>query len=67
MKFGSVFLLFFTANGIFIPLEVALNRAWGVTKNRTFLKNQIVSLGLIFACGALVLISTVLTAVNREH
>jgi len=66
LKVVSVFLLFFTANGIFIPLEVALNRAWGVTKNRTFLKNQLVSLGLIFACGALVLISTVLTAVNRE-
>ncbi len=66
LKFVSVFLLFFTANGIFIPLEVALNRAWGVTKNRSFLRNQVVSLGLIFACGALVLISTVLTAVNRD-
>jgi membrane protein len=66
LKFVSVILLFVTANGIFLPLEVALNRAWGVTKNRTFLKNQLVSLGLIFACGGLVLISTVLTAVNRE-
>jgi len=66
LTFVSVFLLFFTANGIFIPLEVAFNRAWGVTKNRTFLRNQVVSLGLIFACGALVLISTVLTSVNRE-
>ncbi|MEO8128548.1 MAG: YihY/virulence factor BrkB family protein [Bryobacteraceae bacterium] len=66
VTFVSVFLLFFTANGIFIPLEVAFNRAWGVEKNRSFLRNQIVSLGLIFACGALVLMSTVLTAVNRE-
>jgi YihY family inner membrane protein len=66
LQFVSIFLLFFTANGIFLPLEVALNRAWGVTKNRTFLRNQLVSLGLIFACGALVLISTVMTAVNRE-
>jgi YihY family inner membrane protein len=66
LQFVSIFLLFFTANGIFEPLEVALNRAWGVTKNRTFLKNQLVSLGLIFACGALVLVSTVMTAVNRN-
>lgn len=66
LQFVSIFLLFFTANGIFEPLEVALNKAWGVTKNRTFLKNQLVSLGLIFACGGLVLISTVLTAVNRD-
>jgi len=62
----SILLLFFTANGIFEPLEVALNRAWGATTNRTFLKNQIVSLGLIFVCGALALLSTVLTGLNRE-
>ena len=28
----SMLLLLFTANGIFEPLEVALNRAWGVAK-----------------------------------
>ncbi|HUS07434.1 MAG TPA: YihY/virulence factor BrkB family protein, partial [Bryobacteraceae bacterium] len=65
-QIGSVLLLFFTANGIFEPMEVALNRAWGITGNRTFLRNQIVSLGLIFACGALVLVSTVLTALNAD-
>ena len=32
---ASMILLLFTANGIFEPLEVALNRAWGVEKNRT--------------------------------
>ena len=53
----SMFLLLFTANGIFEPLEVALNRAWGVTTNRSYLKNQVVSLGLIFVCGLLALLS----------
>lgn len=62
----SVLLLFFTANGIFEPLEVALNRAWGITRNRNYLRNQLVSLGLILACGGLALLSTVLTAVNQE-
>lgn len=62
----SLLLLLFTANGIFEPLEVALNRAWGITKNRSYLRNQMVSLGLIFACGGLALLSTVLTAVNQE-
>jgi membrane protein len=61
----SIFLLLFTANGIFEPMEVALNRAWGVTTNRSYLKNQLVSLGLIFACGALALLSLMLTALNR--
>jgi membrane protein len=62
----SILLLFFTANGIFEPLEVALNRAWGITKNRSFFRNQLVSLGLIFLCGALVLLSAVFTAANQE-
>lgn len=62
----SLFLLMFTANGVFEPMEVALNRAWGVTKNRSFLRNQIISFGLIFACGSLGLISTVLTGVNLK-
>lgn len=60
----SVFLLLFTANGIFVPLEVALNRIWRVKQNRNFLRNQVVSLGLIFACGALVLASVSATTLN---
>lgn len=62
----SMFLLLLTANGIFEPLEVALNRAWGVTENRSYLKNQIVSLGLIFLCGGLALFSLMLTALNSR-
>lgn len=61
----SIFLLFFTANGVFEPLEVALNKVWGVRVNRSFLRNQIVSLGLILGCGTLVLISLLLTAANQ--
>lgn len=62
----AMFLLLFTANGIFEPLEVALNRAWGVTTNRTYLKNQLISLGLIMACGALALLSLMLTALGNQ-
>jgi len=62
----SVFLLLFTANGIFVPLEVAFNRIWRIEKNRSFIRNQAVSLGLIFLCGALVLGSTCLTTVNVQ-
>jgi YihY family inner membrane protein len=64
LSFLSMLLLLFTANGIFEPLEVALNRAWGVTENRTYLKNQLISLGLIFACGGLAMVSLMLTALN---
>jgi uncharacterized BrkB/YihY/UPF0761 family membrane protein len=62
----SILLLLFTANGIFEPLEVALNRAWRVTRNRSLLKNQAVSLGLIFLCGALTLASTCAAAVDLQ-
>lgn len=62
----SLVLLFFTASGIFEPLEVALNRVWHCSSNRNYFKNQLVSLGLIFACGALMLVSTTLTALNNE-
>ncbi|MFN7923395.1 MAG: YihY/virulence factor BrkB family protein [Bryobacteraceae bacterium] len=62
----SVLLLMFTANGVFEPLEVALNRAWGIRQNRSFIRNQIVSLGLILACGGMAFVSTILTALNRQ-
>ncbi|WP_051669388.1 YihY/virulence factor BrkB family protein [Bryobacter aggregatus] len=55
----SMILLLFTANGIFMPLEVALNRIWGISKNRSFLKNQLVSQGLILGCGFLWLATSV--------
>src|SRR5580704_16461854 len=62
----SLVLLFFTASGIFEPLEVALNRVWNCPSNRNYFKNQLISLGLVFACGALMLGSTTLTALNTE-
>ena len=65
-QLASILLLLFTANGIFEPLEVALNRIWHCERNRTYLRNQLVSLGLIFACGGLVLISTTLTALDTQ-
>jgi uncharacterized BrkB/YihY/UPF0761 family membrane protein len=51
---------------VFEPLEVALNKAWGVKQNRSYLKNQIVSLGLIFLCGGLALLSLIFSALNQE-
>jgi uncharacterized BrkB/YihY/UPF0761 family membrane protein len=66
LQITSMVLLLFTANGIFEPLEVALNRAWGEVKNRSYLKNQLVALGMIFLCGALALVSLMLTALNKQ-
>jgi uncharacterized BrkB/YihY/UPF0761 family membrane protein len=60
----SFVLLFFTSNGIFEPLEVALNRIWGIATNRSYVRNQIVSLLLIFVCGGLALLSLSFSALQ---
>jgi uncharacterized BrkB/YihY/UPF0761 family membrane protein len=66
LDFTAMLLLLFTANGVFEPLEVALNRAWGVTENRSYLKNQAVSLGFIFVCGGLAILSLMFTGWNQS-
>jgi membrane protein/epoxyqueuosine reductase len=63
-KFVSVILLLFSANGIFMPLEVAFNRLWGFPKNRSYWWNQLISFGLTFTCGVLALTAAVLTSRN---
>ncbi len=60
----SLLILLITSTGIFMPLEVALNRIWNFPVNRSYFGNQIISLGLAFACGVLALISIALTASN---
>jgi membrane protein len=62
----SMLILLFAANGIFEPMEVALNRVWGIRKNRSFFRNQLVSLVLIFTCGALALVSLGITALRES-
>jgi membrane protein len=60
----SFVMLLITSTGIFLPLEVALNRVWGFKKNRSYLMNLMVSLGLTMACGCLAMLSIALTARN---
>jgi membrane protein len=60
----SLVVLLITSTGIFLPLEVALNRVWGFRNNRSYVGNQLIALGLAFACGSLALLSIGLTAGN---
>jgi membrane protein len=64
VQIASVLILLVTSTGIFLPLEVALNRIWGFRNNRSYLGNQLVSLGLAFGCGVLTMLSIALTAGN---
>ena len=62
----SVVMLLITSTGVFMPLEVALNGVWGVSKNRSYLWNQIVSLGLAFSAAVLAMISVALTTSQKS-
>ena len=42
----SLLMILVACTGIFLPLEVALNQAWGVTKSRNYLHNQVIAFGL---------------------
>lgn len=58
----SLIILLVTSSGVFLPLEVALNRIWRFPNNRSYVGNQLISLGLAFACGVLALLSIAMTA-----
>jgi len=60
----SLVILLVTSSGVFMPLEVALNRIWRFPNNRSYFGNQLISLGLAFGCGVLALLSIALTAGN---
>lgn len=65
--FVSVILLLFASNGIFMPMEVALNRLWGFEANRPYWKNQLISLSLTFMSGVLTLSAALWASSQTEH
>jgi membrane protein len=62
----SIVTLLISSTGVFLPLEVALNRVWRVAENRSYLKNQLISLGLAFSVGLLALLSIAFTAAQNR-
>jgi membrane protein len=57
VQVASVIMLLISSTGVFLPLEVALNQVWGVAKNRSYVMNQAVSLGLATLIGLLALLA----------
>lgn len=62
----SVVMILIACTGIFLPLEVALNQAWGVTKSRNYLVNQAVAFGLAILMVGLGMVSILLGAAQRQ-
>jgi len=62
----SLVMILVACTGIFLPLEVALNQAWGIAKSRNYLANQVVAFGLAIIMVTLGMISVVINAVLKS-
>ena len=62
----SLLMILISCTGIFLPLEVALNQAWGVTKSRNYIVNQLVAFGLAILMVLLALGSVLLSTWQRQ-
>src|SRR5262249_23657688 len=58
----SLVMLLITSTGVFLPLEVALNRVWRFPNKRSYIGNQLLSFGLTFSFWVLALPSIALSA-----
>jgi YihY family inner membrane protein len=66
MQWLSLVAILISCTGIFLPLEVALNQAWGVTKSRNYLMNQLVAFGLAILMVTLAVGSILLSTWQRQ-
>jgi membrane protein len=60
----SLFLLLWSSAGIFLPLEKALNRAWGVEKERSWTHRHLLALEMAVVTGIIFLLSSVVVGIN---
>jgi YihY family inner membrane protein len=66
MQWLSLVAILISCTGIFLPLEVALNQAWGVAKSRNYLMNQLVAFGLAILMVALAMGSILVSTWQRQ-
>lgn len=66
--FGAAFLIF-GATGVFFQLKAAMNNIWNVAAKKNSVKriviNRIISLGMVFVLGLLLLVSLVISTILR--
>ncbi|HWA93550.1 MAG TPA: YihY/virulence factor BrkB family protein [Terracidiphilus sp.] len=66
VQWFSLLMILVSCTGIFLPLEVALNQAWGVARSRNYIMNQLVAFGLAILMVALAMGSIVLSTWQRQ-
>jgi len=60
----SAIILLASAIGVFVPIEVTLNRIWKAPENMSFVKNQIISFAVVLLCGTLSLFSFLIGGIS---
>ncbi|MGH9327806.1 MAG: YihY/virulence factor BrkB family protein [Terriglobia bacterium] len=58
----TIILMFYASSGVFLPLEVALNRIWEIKKDRNIALNLLTSFLLAIVSGVLALLSVALVS-----
>lgn len=59
----SFLLLLWSSSGVFLPIETSLNRAWGVTQQRSWIRSRLLALEMAIIVGSLILVSSDLVGV----
>ena len=67
LEMVSFLLIIWGSSGIFIPMEMALNKAWGGRTHREFWKSRLIAFLMTVAGGLLALLSVALTVVARTY
>jgi membrane protein len=62
----SILLLWWSSSGVFLPLEKALNRAWGVPKGRPWWRRHLLGLEMTFIVTCLIFATTALVGINQN-
>jgi len=63
--FASFLLLLWSSAGVFLPVEKSLNRAWGVGKERSWIRRRLLALEMTLLTGLLIVATTALVGVRR--
>lgn len=61
----SLIMLAISSSGVFLPFEVAMNGVWGFKKNRSYMRNQLMSLALVASCAALAYVGVMFAAATK--
>jgi membrane protein len=63
--FASFLLLLWSSAGVFLPVEKSLNRAWGVAKERSWIRRRLLALEMTLLTGLLIVATTALVGLRR--